>query len=72
MLPYGSRDGNTWEKSVSCQCASYIKQFMKSLMMQTVYLQHMTEETLNIILTFILSHKPPAIPRGNRLANMKT
>lgn len=64
MLPYAhiwSRDGSTWEESVNCQCGdikpSYIKQFMKPLMMQTLYLRHMTWETQNIIFTFILSDK---------------
>lgn len=61
MHTYGSRDGNTWEESVSCQCRdikpSYITQFMKPLMIQTLYLCHMTEETLNISLTFILWDK---------------
>lgn len=57
MHTYGSGDRNTWEESVSCQHEdikpSYIKQFMKPLMMQTWYLGHVTEETQNIVLTFI-------------------
>lgn len=76
MHTYGSRDRNTWEESVSCQHEdikpSYIKQFMKALMMQTRYLGHMTEETQNIILTFIIRDKLEAILEGIRQANPET
>lgn len=76
MHTYGSRERNTWEESVNCQHGdikpSYIKQFMKPLMMQPLYLHHMTEETLNIILTFILSDKLPAILKGMRRVNLET
>ncbi len=61
MNTYGSRDGDTWEESVSCQRghikSSYIKQLMKPLMMQTQYLCHMAVETQNIIFIFILRDK---------------